>query len=399
MISELPNGWTLKSIKEICSEISDGNYSSKYPKQSEFLDSGIPFIRANNLVNNTVIWEDMRFISKEKHELLKKGHLKENDVLITTRGVLGNVALVPKEFDDVNINAQIVRMKTDETIIIPKYLLLTFKSKEFKSQLVKKTTGTTLKQLPVRKLEKMLIVVPPINYQKKIVEILEKAEKLKEWRAEADELAYDYLKSVFINMFGHPLSKENTLAKVKLGDVIDIIVPTRDKPKSFTGTIPWVTLPDLKNSFYINNSKYKLSKKEAKPTKTRLFPKKTVLLSCAGSIGKVAIAECELYTNQQFYGLVCNEKKIIPEFLAYQLSFLGANFYKSIGGTSTLSFFKKDAALKINIILPDLKHQLKFTSLCNQIETLKTHQSQSKQEIDNLFNTLMQKAFKGELIC
>ena len=98
---------TIKLLKDIV-YISDGNYSSKYPRNDEFVTKGIPFIRANNLVDNTVVDYDMLFISQEKHKELKKGHLKTNDVLLTTRGNIGRVSIVPDKYNDANINAQIV---------------------------------------------------------------------------------------------------------------------------------------------------------------------------------------------------------------------------------------------------------------------------------------------------
>ena len=123
-----------------------------------------------------------------------------------------------------------------------------------------------------------------------------------------------------------------------------------------------------------------------------------MILSCAASLGKVAIAKKEIYTNQQFYGLVCNKEEIMPEFLAFQLFIFGENYYKNIGGTSTLTFFRKEIALNIPIIKPSIAKQKEFAHIVKNFEMLKEKQKQSEEKINHLYNNLMQKAFVGELI-
>ena len=140
-------------IKELPIMVSDGNYSAKYPKSSEFVESGIPFIRANNIKDNKVIWNDIIYISKEKHSTLLKGHLKKNDVLFTVRGILGHVGIVGEDFENANINAQIALLRADDKYINPKYLMYSLNTNDVKSQIERNQTGTTLKQLPISRLK------------------------------------------------------------------------------------------------------------------------------------------------------------------------------------------------------------------------------------------------------
>ena len=167
------------SIKESGLTISDGNYSSKYPRSEEFVESGIPFIRANNLKNGTVIDEDMYYITPEKHKILLKGHLKPNDVLITTRGNIGQVAIVPEKHNDSNINAQIVLLRDENSRFIPQYLLWALQTEEVKVQYLELQTGTALKQLPVGRLEQVKIKEPPIELQNQFAAFVEQTDKSK----------------------------------------------------------------------------------------------------------------------------------------------------------------------------------------------------------------------------
>lgn len=74
IFTERGDGWVEKAINDVC-VIGDGNHSSNYPRKEELVDVGVPFIRATNLIEGRVSGDDMRFLSQEKHEKLKKGHL------------------------------------------------------------------------------------------------------------------------------------------------------------------------------------------------------------------------------------------------------------------------------------------------------------------------------------
>ena len=165
---ELPAGWEWVKLGDLPIEIGDGNYAEKYPRQSEFLDQGVPFIRATNLNNGTVTSDDMRYISSSKHNLLVKGHLKEGDVLIVTRGGIGEVALVPNEHEDSNINAQLVRLRSDRQFLNERFLFFSLQSTPTVTQVANLLTGSALKQLPIRNLKQVSLSLPPLEDQNRI---------------------------------------------------------------------------------------------------------------------------------------------------------------------------------------------------------------------------------------
>ena len=164
-------GWEVKKLGDFDFDISDGNYSSKYPNASEFKAMGVPFIRANNIKMMTVMDKDMRYISPELHAELAKGHLKKDDILITTRGEIGQIAIVPDCFIDSNINAQIVRINTNNKIN-KKYFAYFLLKSETQETLLSFQTGSALKQLPVGKLKELQIIYPLPKEQNFIATIL-----------------------------------------------------------------------------------------------------------------------------------------------------------------------------------------------------------------------------------
>jgi type I restriction enzyme, S subunit len=152
--------------------ISDSNYSSKYPRSSDFRPEGVPFISANNLKDGRIVWDNMRFISGEQHASLRKGHLKAGDVLVSTRGHIGMTAHVTADFSDANINAQLVLLRADNTTIDSRYLYYALSSPEFASLAARHASGTAQPQLPIGALKNIPVRLHDFAAQKRIGSIL-----------------------------------------------------------------------------------------------------------------------------------------------------------------------------------------------------------------------------------
>jgi type I restriction enzyme S subunit len=166
------------AIGESTIHVSDGNYSSKYPKAHEFLDAGIPFVSANNLRDGRIVKDNLKFISAAQHASLKKGHLQVGDVLLVTRGSLGLTALVTKSFDDANINAQLVLLRADNKNVDANFLFFVANSPDFQSQVIGNASGTAQPQLPIGPLKRISIPLPPFPIQRRIAGILSAYDEL-----------------------------------------------------------------------------------------------------------------------------------------------------------------------------------------------------------------------------
>ena len=163
--------WTKVKLGEVC-EIGDGNHSSNYPKSSEMVFSGVPFIRGTNLIDGKIDANDIKYISKEKHTQLKKGHLKTNDILFTNRGEIGKVAIVDERFNGANLNSQIAWLRSNNNIL-PLYLISVLMSDYAQSQLSSLKQGATLQQFTIKQLSTFEIPLPSLERQEQIVEKIE----------------------------------------------------------------------------------------------------------------------------------------------------------------------------------------------------------------------------------
>lgn len=126
----------------------------------------------------TVVGNDLRFISATKHQELKKGHLIEGDVLITTRGEIGNVAVVPRAFDGANINAQIVLLRPKGSQINSRYFAYLLNLPQMKARFESYQNGVALKQLPIRLLVRVPVPVPPTDLQNEFARRVTAVEKM-----------------------------------------------------------------------------------------------------------------------------------------------------------------------------------------------------------------------------
>jgi type I restriction enzyme M protein len=163
--------WEKVKIGDICI-IGDGNHSSKYPRSDEMVDVGVPFIRGVNMIDGKIVDENLIFISPEKHQQLKKGHLKTGDILFSNRGEIGKVAYVDERFNCANLNSQLAWLRSKEKIQ-PKYLISILMSDYTQDQLLLLKQGATLQQFTIKQLSAFEIPLPSLDIQKQIVEKIE----------------------------------------------------------------------------------------------------------------------------------------------------------------------------------------------------------------------------------
>lgn len=185
------NGWEEKKLGVVC-DIGDGNYSSKYPKASEFVKSGVPFLTATNLKNGTVIPDGIRYISKEQHLTLTKGHIIQGDLVIVVRGSsTGNNSIVPSTYAGSNLNSQLAFLRVkDKNYLDSNYLFAVFNSPMVMKKVKSEISGAAQPQLPNNKLLDISVNIPLLKEQHTIVRQLDAL------RAETQKLEEIYQKKI-----------------------------------------------------------------------------------------------------------------------------------------------------------------------------------------------------------
>ena len=172
-------------------------------------------------------------------------------------------------------------------------------------------------------------------------------------------------------MFGDPVTNPMGWKKCAVIEEADCMVPGRDKPKSFTGQIPWITIDDLNlmGRTKISKKGLGLTETEIAEVKRNPIPAESVIMSCVGNLGLCSIADIPLIINQQLHSFQC-KKNLIPDFLMYCLTYqkpymnMHANF-------TTVAYMNKTTCNSIPIIVPPLELQQQFADFVQQIDKSK----------------------------
>ena|SRR3989344_7090108 len=396
----MKNSWPVKKLGEVLSEISDGNYSSKYPRSQDFVTQGVPFIRAINFKNGKLVWDDMRYISSEKHKELKKGHLKTDDVLITTRGEIGTIAYVTSEFNDANINAQIVRLQANPASIIPSFLFYLFTSYYVKNQLYRITTGSTLKQLSVQNLHLIQVQIPSIFVQKKIVERLDairKAQELIDLQIQKTE-----------ELFESVISKEFEVLDSDLKYIKDVstkitkgTTPTTYGHRFADTGVPFLRVEDIINEeLDYKNTKYCITEYTNKLLSRSQTQANDVLITIAGTIGRTTRVpiDAPVLNMNQAVAIIRPSVLILPDFLVLILRSKAVyNQILKSKVTGTLTNLSLSQLGNLEIPVPTLNDQEEIVEKLEAIQEYKKLLQKQKQLYKELFDSVLDKSMKGEL--
>ena len=157
--------WT--TIEEICSKIGSGST----PRGSNYAVKGIPFFRSQNVYNDRLVYDDIKYISDETHQKMKGTEVLANDLLLNiTGGSLGRCAVVPADFNRGNVSQHVCIMRP--ILVESEYFHALILSSYFAKSM--KITGSGREGLPKYSLEQMAFPLPPLAEQHRIVAEIEK---------------------------------------------------------------------------------------------------------------------------------------------------------------------------------------------------------------------------------
>ncbi|TVZ23778.1 type I restriction enzyme S subunit [Dokdonia sp. Hel_I_63] len=374
--------YPIKEINEICEVIA-----GQSPPSSTYniVSDGIPFFQGKADFNDK--HPTVRYWCNQPKKISKP-----NDILISVRAPVGAININ-------NIEACIGRglaaIRVGEEID----LLYLFHNLRYQKRQIKNLgTGSTFKAITIKTLKAIKIPLPPLETQKRIAQILDDAAALRDTTAQLLK-EYDLLaQSIFLEMFGDPVVNPKGWTKDKTIEYCTCIVPGRDKPKSFTGNIPWVTTNDLNHLNITSDSKvFKgLTENEIAEVRAKIIPVGSVIITCVGDLGVVSINNQEMIVNQQLHTFQCGDK-LNNVFLMYNIAFQTPYMHKMASST-TVPYMNKTVCNGIPTILPPAELQNQFADKIALIEQQKALAKQELQESEDLFNCLLQKAFKGELV-
>ena len=388
----------MKYVKlgDVC-EFINGDRGKNYPSSKDFVDKGIPFINAGHIQNNDISFENMNYISKEKFNKLGSGKVKKNDILYCLRGSLGKNAIVNIEEGAIASSLVILRSKTEDIDV--NYLIKYLNSNYIKEQILKYNNGSSQPNLSAASVKNFNIYLPNYEKQKEISRILDKAQQLIDKRKEQIEALDELVKSKFIEMFGNYFkNKEHFYSLMETCNFIDYRGKTPEKSES---GITLITAKNVKSHIFSFEPREYIPEENYEEIMTRGIPMVNDILFTTeaplGNMCRIPKIEGKFCVGQRLITMQPKEN-IVSEYLEYAL--LSEEFQREmwkVSSGSTVKGIRSKELVKLKVPVPPIELQNKFADFVKYTDKLKFEMEKSLKELEDNFNSLMQKAFKGEL--
>ena len=262
------------------------------------IDTGVPSLGAEHLdALGGFNFKKVKYIPEFFFDSQKKGRIEIGDILIVKDGATtAKTSFVGTEFKfaKASINEHLFKVKVDETKALPKYVYWHLFSPNGKNQILKDFRGATVGGIGRSFIEKVFLPLPPLDAQKRIVAILDQADALRQKRKQAIALLDEYVKSVFLEMFGDPVTNPKGWETTSLQSISKMSsgsTPSRDISEYYGGRIPWVKTTEVNYKFITNTEEF-ITDSGLKNSSCKLYPKDSILIAMYGqgkTRGKVGI--------------------------------------------------------------------------------------------------------------
>lgn len=411
---EIPKGWSLKKLGEICFTTSGGTPSRKV---ASYYEGNIPWVKSGEL-DKGLITKTEEYISEQAVENSSAKIFPKGTLLIAlygaTIGKLGFLGI------DAATNQAICGIFKNEIIDLQflKYYLFNKRNK-----LIEQGAGGAQPNISQTILKDLDVVVPPLPEQHRIVAKIEELfssldkgiESLKTAQQQLKVYRQAVLKWAFEGRFGHAQRPPNSVkegelpegwVKRRLGDVGEIIsggTPSTTISEYWNGNISWISPIDLSGycEKYIAKGKKNITELGLQNSSARIMPAGSILFSSRAPIGYVAISKNALCTNQGFKSIV-PKNGYLSDYIYYFLK-SAKKQADELGSGTTFKEISKANFSKILIPLPptlEEQHHIvseieKRLSVADKLEESITT---SLQQAEALRQSILKKAFEGKLV-
>lgn len=264
------------------------------------------------------------------------------------------------------------------------------------------TPAVTVKHLSAKVIRAIEIPLPPLPEQKRIAAILDKADAIRRKRQQAIQLADDFLRAVFLDMFGELVTSSGyaNSQKYKLLELVDYIDYRGKTPEKSESGIPLITAKNVKSGYVDDEPREYIPEENYDAWMTRGFPRKNdVLFTTEAPLGNVALlGEYEKVAIGQRLVALRSKGKVTHEYLLFLLlhPFIQDLIYARSSG-STVKGIRTKELYAIELPVPDMQKQREFSAVYWRSKSLTSNQ-ESAHQLDLLnFSALSQKAFAGQL--
>lgn len=389
--------WPVIKFSEAISRsglFSDGDWVESKDQDPE---GDVRLIQLADIGVGEFIDKSNRFMTSKRADELRCSYLKAGDILVARMpDPIGRACIFPEDMGRCVTVVDICIVRPDSERIDNRWLMHLINSERFRNQIDRHVTGTTRQRISRGNLAGLEIPLPPLPEQKRIAAILDKADAIRRKRQQAIQLADDFLRAVFLDMFGDVIEGAENVVRFsdvavldapmvdpRVDEYIDLIHIGPDRIEKKNGKL----LPAL------------TAREEALISKKFLFDDRYVLYSkIRPYLRKCAMAEEVGLCSADMYPVRPVEGVATKEFLwMLLLSDFFTAYTESLPARANIPKLNREELEAFTFSLPEYSQQLKFSSIVRATNIACQRVVESAADVDGAFESLSQKAFSGQL--
>ena len=338
-------------------------------------------------------------IPRDFFQSMTKGRIRRNDILIVKDGATtGKVSFVGDDFpyEDAAVNEHVFIVRVSNRLADPKFVFRYLQTPQGQSEIMSDFRGATVGGIGRTFVEKVTLPKVVVDEQRRIAAILDKADAIRRKREQALTLADDFLRSVFLEMFGDPTkigNHEPTLSEVATISRGRFSPRPRNDPRYYNGDFPFIQTGEIANSIsYL--SEYRQTLNEAGTKVSKSFPAGTVFVAIVGAtIGATTVSTRRFWCPDSVIGIVPKSQAVPAEFIEFLLRFWRPVFVATAPSTARANINLQTLNV-VRIPKADTDAPARFAEIFKRTYAFK----QKLEQMDSgLLPALSQRAFASDL--
>lgn len=388
------------TISECCDLVSRG----KTPKYDEKGSGRI--VKSAHVQIDAIRWQECPTVSDEfVAKYIDRFKLRKDDVLLngTGTGTLGRPGYVNKDPQgDFILDSHVNLFRTKKSKLFGKYLFYWLLTPQCQQEIERSHTGSTNQiELSATRAGNLSLPLPPIAEQKRIAAILDKADSVRRKRKEAIALTEELLRSAFLEMFGDPITNPKGWEVKPLGEIAQFIgggTPSRKVARYFEGDICWATSKDMNIDVLVDTQEH-ITEEAIENSATKLVQPECLLIVVKSKVlmrrlpvARTAIPVC---FGQDLKAIIPFNREM-TRYLHRHLQIGQKILLEQARGVNTEGLTLEHLR-SFPVMMPALSEIKEFVAVDLQIGDSCKSSVAVQEESENLFNSLLQRAFRGEL--
>lgn len=387
--------WVAEKLADHCETITKGTTPTSLGMN--FVESGIPFVRVQNLVGGSVRFEkDDLFIDSKTHEALRRSKIYAGDVLLSIAGTIGRCAIVPQDAEELNCNQAVAIIRPRKSID-RRFFMHWISSRAATDQIRQSKVTATISNLSLGQIGELRIPLPPLDEQKRIAAILDQADELRRKRQRALDRLNQLGQAIFHEMFGNIANGQRTHSFAEIATIQQSLVDPKlpqfrselhvgpEHIEGGKGVIHWHNVRTAKEDNVISG-------------KNIFAPGNVIFSKIRPYLNKVAIADRTGLCSADMYVIQPIPETSNAHFLHMLL--MGRDFLsyaETCSNRANIPKLNRKQVEGYQFYCPPIEEQHQLALRLKELERAAEVLRDAKAHSSSLFACLQHRAFRGEL--